>query len=375
MLALLAAALMARPLVLAHYMPWYESKPFSGQWGWHWTMNHFAPDSGALASQFHPLIGPYDSADPDALECQCLLMRLSGIDGVLIDWYGINDLYDYPRINRCTELMIREAQRTGLKFGIVYEDQTLTNLIRSQKVKPQDAVRTGVDTMRWLEGHYFSQPGYLKEGGKPVLLVFGPQFYKDQDWTTLFAGLDPKPAFFTELGRKGPSVGAFGWPEPQVGDQRSWSELAAFYARAKSWPSSIGVAYPRFQDIYAQAGIHPSWGTIEDRSGKTYTDTLSMALKSGSPMVQIATWNDWGEGTQIEHSTEFGYRDLEATQLLTGGHFTPADLRLPVKLYELRKRLKSNAGAKRKLDKAAKMLGEGRASAAARLLKELENAT
>jgi len=26
-------------------------------------------------------------------------------------------------------------------------------------------------------------------------------------------------------------------------------------------------------------------------------------------MVQIATWNDWGEGTGIEPTAEFGYRD------------------------------------------------------------------
>src|SRR5579862_9062446 len=120
MLTLLATLAIAKPLVLAHYMPWYQSKPVSGQWGWHWTMNHFNPDLGSLASQFRPLIGPYDSSDPDALECQCLLMKLSGIDGMLIDWYGIDDLYDYPQINRNTEAMIRMATRTGLRFGIVY---------------------------------------------------------------------------------------------------------------------------------------------------------------------------------------------------------------------------------------------------------------
>src|SRR5437879_3456638 len=29
-----------RPQILAHYMPWFESKPVSGHWGWHWTMGH-----------------------------------------------------------------------------------------------------------------------------------------------------------------------------------------------------------------------------------------------------------------------------------------------------------------------------------------------
>ncbi|MEM1294691.1 MAG: hypothetical protein AAGH89_04955, partial [Verrucomicrobiota bacterium] len=63
-------------LVMAHYMPWYASKSVSGAWGWHWTMNHFDPDEvrwdgrRKVASQDYPLIGLYDSADDDALECQ-----------------------------------------------------------------------------------------------------------------------------------------------------------------------------------------------------------------------------------------------------------------------------------------------------------------
>jgi hypothetical protein len=371
MLTVLASLLLARPLVLAHYMPWYESKSFSGQWGWHWTMNHFDPDRGSLASKYRPLIGPYDSDDPAAVECECQLMKLSGIDGVLIDWYGIADLYDYRSINRNTELLIRTAQKVGLKFGIVYEDQTLLNLIKAGKVHPEGAVDEGTRTMRWLESNYFKLPGYLTVEGRPVLLVFGPQFFKDRDWERMFAGLATRPAFFTELGKKAPAVGAFGWPEPQAGDQGSWSQLDAFYDRARSWTASIAVAYPRFDDIYSQAGIHPSWGTIDDRDGSTYRRTMSKALASGAPFVQIATWNDWGEGTQIEPSAEFGNRDLEATQSLTRAPFSRHDLRLPVRLYTLRKRLHAPKERQR-LDKIGELIDRGETKQADRELSDLE---
>ena len=33
------------PRLLAHYMPWYEAKPHSPHWGWHWTMGAFDPDA------------------------------------------------------------------------------------------------------------------------------------------------------------------------------------------------------------------------------------------------------------------------------------------------------------------------------------------
>jgi hypothetical protein len=38
---------MTRTLVLAHYMPWYESPPQSPRYGWHWTMNHFDPSKSS----------------------------------------------------------------------------------------------------------------------------------------------------------------------------------------------------------------------------------------------------------------------------------------------------------------------------------------
>lgn len=44
-------------------------------------------------------------------------------------------------------------------------------------------------------------------------------------------------------------------------------------------------------------------------------------------MVQIATWNDWGEGTGIEPTVEFGNRDLLTIQRLRPGRGrTPAAL-------------------------------------------------
>ncbi len=65
-----APAQTASKVVMVYYMPWFTAKPYSGNWGWHWTMDHFNPDqvnaSGErqIASWYYPLIGPYDSADP-----------------------------------------------------------------------------------------------------------------------------------------------------------------------------------------------------------------------------------------------------------------------------------------------------------------------
>ena len=68
----------------------------------------------------------------------------------------------------------------------------------------------------------------------------------------------------------------------------------------------IAVAFPGFRDIYEEAGIRPSFGSLHHRDGETFAETLELALNSDAPIIQIATWNDHGEGTVIEPTQEFG---------------------------------------------------------------------
>jgi hypothetical protein len=82
------------------------------------------------------------------------------------------------------------------------------------------------------------------------------------------------------------------------------------------------------------------------------------------------TWNDWGEGTQIEPSVQFGTRDLEATQVAvqaggwTGFPWTADDLALPLRLYNGRKASPGSAA----LDQASDALMAGDPATAASLL-------
>lgn len=369
-----APAAPPRPELLAHYMPWYENKVVSGKWGWHWTMNKFDPDQLAngrhdAASQFRPLIGLYDSNDPQAVDCHVLLMKFAGIDGVLVDWYGNVETYDYASNHRNTERMFTTAKRAGLKFGLVYEDQTVPQLIKNGKFKPEEAVAEGQKLMRWVARNWFSSPTYLKDDGRPLFLVFGPQYYPAEAWKQMFEGLPTPPAFYTLHHRKEPAIGAYDWPLPQGGTGPAREKRERFYAARKEVPNSIPVAYPRFHDIYKTAGVQDSFDIVEDLEGKTYETSLTEALTSGAKFVQIATWNDWGEGTQIEPSEEFGYRDLETTQRLRKSRYVPADLRLPVRLYLLQKRHAGDLTMQKKLAAISTRLFKGDLASARMLLK------
>ncbi|CAG2180006.1 unnamed protein product, partial [Oppiella nova] len=115
-------------------MPWFETKetnPDKGKWGQHWTMKNMNPDikdaSGKrqIASHFYPLIDLYASGDSHVVDWQLGLMKLSGVTGVLIDWPGTANVWDYPGNAANCEAIIKGCQRVGLEYAIVYEDHNL----------------------------------------------------------------------------------------------------------------------------------------------------------------------------------------------------------------------------------------------------------
>lgn len=345
LLNLLFLAATRPPLLMVHYMPWFQTKPPRAEWGWHWTMNVKHPETVVdgkpdIAAHVHPLIGPYDSDDEAVLDCQVQLMKLSGIDGALIDWYGNVDTDDYLPNHIAAAHFIKVAAHAGLKFGLVYEDRTVPNLIKHGKVTAATAVSAGNKLMHWVDKNWFSQPNHVRLNNKPVFLVFGPEYYKHEAWNGVFAGLTNPPSFFTLDSVQAPGAGTYGWPQPGTDWQ---TKLESYYHRAVSAPVQIAPAFPRFDDFYHDAGIGASYGQIPDDGGKTYTKTLGLALASGSPIIQLITWNDYGEGTVIEPTLEYGNRDLVATQKFRRSHvdssfkFGGADLDLPIRLLKLRR--------------------------------------
>jgi hypothetical protein len=362
----------AHPQILAHYMPWFEARPESRQWGWHWTMNHFDPSQvkegvPSIASHYRPLIGPYDSRDPAVIEYHLLLMKLAGIDGIVVDWYGLAELYDYPLIHRNTAALFGPAARLGLKVAICYEDQTIPKLVAEKRLAAADRVKHARGEMDWLRKDWYQEPAYLRAGGKPVLLSFGWDGLTEPEWEQVFDAPDHRPLYLSQHRRRTVAAGTFDWPQP-----KAWQAgLDQYYRSAEAGRPFMPVSFPRFHDVYAEAKVQPSYGSIPDDAGRTFTTTLKRALTSGASMVQIATWNDWGEGTVIEPSYEFGYRDLEAVQRLRREHVDPrfavdpGSLRLPHRLWLLRGKQGDRPALKTALDTTARLLAANRPTEAA----------
>jgi len=360
-------------------MPWFEAKPKSHGWGWHWTMDTFNPDRTKngrrqIAAHYYPLCEPYDSGDPAVIEYHLLLMKLAGIDGVIVDWYGHEDFLDYALIHRNIKAMFFKANQLGLRFAVCYEDQTIPRLVAAGRLAASDRVRHARGELEWLRENWFSSPGYLKLQGKPVLFSFGQSGLTDAEWSRVLGSANNALNYLSLHHRRTAAAGAFDWPLPREG----LIALDRFHADAKNWRVAVPVAFPRFHDIYAEAKVHDSWGHIDDDEGRTFATTLERGLRSGSPVVQIATWNDWGEGTVIEPSKEFGYRDLETVQTLRRRFIDaefqgkPNDLRLPLRLLRLRRDLSVQRTQAATLDQVADSLASGSALNARAALEKLE---
>jgi hypothetical protein len=342
------------PLVLAHYMPWYTAPPVSEQYGFHWHQggSKFDPyttqaDGRAnIASHYYPLTGPYDSKDPAVLEYQAALMKMSGIDGVIFDWYGVRDALDYKSIHEATVVMVDVLRKHGLKFAVCYEDQTVKHMIEGNFIAKTDAINTAKEAFTWMQEHWFTDENYVKLDGRPLVLDFGPQFFMQKtEWEEIWADVDPKP-FFVDIDNKTNFAEAtFNWPPMHLSSggrltiPRLVTYLNSFYEKQNAKPFLVATVFPEFHDIYAQAG-GTSYGFLDYSNGETFKLTYDSAEKARPDVIQVTTWNDYGEGTIIEPTIERGYASLEYLQDARKQRepdfaFNYTDLRIPIELYRI----------------------------------------
>ncbi|BBO31157.1 glycoside hydrolase family 71/99-like protein [Lacipirellula parvula] len=366
--------------VYMHYMPWFDAPaaPVGDGWGHHWTMRNRDPnviDSNGrrqIASHYYPKIGPYASSDPHVIEYHLLLMKLAGVDGVLINWYGEQGTNgDVAQLLKNSNAIVERVGKYGLKFAVVFEDRFAANLGQAQA------------NMRYLREHYFQRPEYIRYGKqqRPLVLVFGPiTFQKPAEWDAIVAEAGEPLTLLTlpyESAEAGANAsGEFQWIWEDETKDNAIEVLADFLKnRAPQLKTVCGVAYPGFNDYYEEGGdgaVVPF--EIAHDDGQTLARTLELANKHRDElaMLQLATWNDFGEGTMFEPTAETGFDYLAQVQKFTGVPHNEADLEIAYRLYEARQRHAGDAAKTESLDRVAKLLNALKTSEARVLLDEIE---
>jgi len=276
------------------------------------------------------------------VDYQLLLMKYAGVDGIFIDWPGTVNAWDYPQNLRNSEALIRGTERVGLDFAIVYEDHNIGMSYDAGFISDKIAAAHG--DMHYMQNNYFPKGNYVRVNGAPLLLDFGPQTFKSpNEWSTIFSVLNPKPTFLTLWYQiqeaEGSAAGEYCWIYTDFIDG-----IRNFYQN-RPLNVKIGGAYPGFNTFYVQGG----WGgpTWQLPYGNTFADLLDLAINNNIASIQLNTWNDYGEGTMIEPTREFGNSFLTTLQNKIGVAYTGDELDLVKDLYFARQ---TNQGNQAKLD-------------------------
>src|SRR5262249_7724659 len=153
---------------------------------------------------------------------------------------------------------------------------------------------------------YFPSPAYMTRQGQPVVTNFNIDLSYSIDWKAVNAALSTKPVFlfqnndgFTHT----LSGGSYSWVMPTTLDY-GMSYLSSFYntGKAHTAEETVGTSYKGFNDTLS------GWGSgriMSQLCGQTWLKTFSRVnslYNSGKQLstLQLVTWNDYEEGTEIE---------------------------------------------------------------------------
>jgi hypothetical protein len=253
----------------------------------------------------------YNSNDPAQVKRQIEDMISRGIDGVIVDWYGPNN----SAVDQATQLVMREAENhSGFSFAIMIDAGAIGDN-SCNGCSPQQVL---VNLLQYVEKNYFPSSAYLNIGGQPVVTNFNIDYKYAVDWAQANGQLKTPPRFlFQDNGGFSHAVsdGSYSWVMPWASDY-GLGYLASFYGTGLGFAEkeTMGAVYKGFSDKLA------SWGSgrfMDQQCGKTWLQTFSQvnALYDNGrqlPYLQLVTWNDYEEGTEIESGID-GCLSLQAS--------------------------------------------------------------
>ena len=261
------------PVRAAFYFPWFDEG-----WVGNQAMSHYTP-----------VLGQYDQNDPAVIAQHMAWAKAAGIDAFICMWRGIDggsgisaSTFGANQYNTDTKFphLLDIALQYGIKITAYYEVEGYTNPTAGEIATE----------FAYFAANYWDHPAWLKVGGKPVMFAYGPgdatgcarYASATSNYTTAYVSL-----IYT------------GSPAVTPPAQHSFSAAHAV---------SVGNSYT----------ILPGWwlgssGTpVTVRSLATWTADVAAMVASGKDWHLIISWNEWGEGSIIEPTVEFGTDYLDA---------------------------------------------------------------
>jgi len=245
----------------------------------------------------------YNSATLAQTNSQVSDMASRGFEGAILDWYGPKN----TQVNQASLYLMQSAQALGggFTFAIMEDVGALNTCANTTGCNLNSQV---ISDLTYINNTYAPSPSYMRISGRPVIFFFGLEKYT-LDWNVIRAGVPGNPLFiFRNAGAftKTQSDGGFGWVSVNKADTSDIgiSYLDYFYSTALKYPlqQTYGTAYKGFNDVLA---LWTANRIMNQNCGQTWLSTFAEISKYHSvnnelPYLQVATWNDYEEGTEIE---------------------------------------------------------------------------
>jgi Glycosyl hydrolase family 71 len=245
----------------------------------------------------HMKVG-YISWDPTQVNKQINDMVSRGISGVVIDWYGPADPTEST-----TLAWLAAAQNTpNFKVMIMIDKGAVT----LSPCSGCNAQQTLIHLTNYVLQHYATSPAYATLNGKPLITEFDLDKHFTLDWNAIKAATSSNIAwiFQSSGGFTHPvSSGSYSWMNA-TSTVYGMDYLTNFYNAALKAPQQMswGAGYKGFNDTLASWTLNR---VVGQQCGQTWLQTFSKLksyYNSGNqlPMLQLVTWNDYEEGTELE---------------------------------------------------------------------------
>jgi len=268
-IAYLAAPGLARAGTVAiFYYPWYGTPLHDGTWA-HWGQNGHQPPTDVY-SRYFPATGPYSSGDPRMVARQMKEMAAAGVNEIIVSWWGRGSVED-ARL----PLVLSAARKQHLETAIHLEPY---------------AGRTPVTIEQDLP--------YLASLGIRDVYVYHPLDFTSTDWTEVAALKPAGVRLFAGTELVGFAVaggfnGFYTYDFVDYGGAKFVRLCSEAHAHGLLCMPSVGPGYDG-----ARAGeLSLSRARLR---GTTYDNLWKAAIAARPDGITITSFNEWGEGTQIE---------------------------------------------------------------------------
>lgn len=246
------------PIRAAFYYPWFPGS---------WRQQGIFP-----YSNFTPTLGYYDSGSPQVIAQHIQAMQYAGLDAGIASWWGPGSGTD-----REIQTMLDVASLGKFRWSLYYEREGYSD----------PTVAQIQSDLSYIESNYGNDAGYLRLNGKPVLFVYAAG--DGCSMATRWAQADAAHDFYIVLK-------VFAGYRACADQPDSWHQYAST-AYADDQPGYSFSISPGFWKVGSQP--------LDARSASTWAANAARMVASGEPWQLVVTFNEWGEGTNVESATQW----------------------------------------------------------------------